>query len=165
MVTMVKFLSSILALASLALLVACQPAASSSTPEPAPGKPESKPGALNPAEIGAATEDGWAGTYVSKEPQTLKDENGREIKMSPGFADQLGGIQLTLKADMTFEFEMFGKSSKGEWERPDPTTVLLRADSITYRITRNQSAGTILMSGEGKSSQPIRLKKQTNPAP
>lgn len=165
MVTMVKFLFSLLVLASLALLVACQPAPSdSSSPDKPVGKSaDSKP--MTPAEVGAATEDGWAGTYVSEDPQVLKDDKGREIKMSPGFADQLGGIQLTLNADRTFEFSMFGKVSKGKWDRTDPTTVLLRADGMTYRITRNQSAGTISMSGDGKSDQPIRLKKQPDPAP
>jgi len=164
MVTMVKFPSSLLVLACLAMLTACQPASTPSS-ETTPGKSDPKESAMNPAEIGAATEDGWAGTYASEDPQVLKDETGREIKMSPGFTEQLGGIQLELRADMTFEFTMFGKVAKGEWERPDPTTVLLRADNITYRITRNQSAGTILMSGEGKSATPFRLKKQTKPAP
>ncbi len=163
--TMVKFLSSLLALASLALLVACQPASSdSSTPDkPAAKSADSNP--MTPAEVGAATEDGWAGIYESEDPQVLKDDQGREIKMSPGFADQLGGIRLELRADMTFEFSLFGNVSTGKWERPDPTTVKLTAGGVTYLISRNQSAGTILMASEGKTDTPLRLKKKTEDAP
>jgi hypothetical protein len=161
MVTMVKFLSSLLALASLALLVACQPAASDSS---SPDKPaDSKP--MTPADVGAATEDGWTGIYESEDPQVLKDDQGREIKMSPGFADQLGGIRLELRADMTFEFSLFGNVSTGKWERPDPTTVKLTDGGVTYLISRNQSAGTILMASEGKKDTPLRLKKKTEDAP
>ncbi len=162
---MVKFLSSLLAVVSLGLLVACQPASSdSSNPDkPAAKSADSKP--MTPAEIGAATEDGWAGIYESEDPQVLKDDKGREIKMSPGFADQLGGIRLDLRADMTFEFSLFGNVSMGKWERPDPSTVTLTADGVTYQISRNQSAGTILMASQGKTDTPLRLKKKTEDTP
>jgi hypothetical protein len=72
---------------------------------------------------------------------------------------------LELRADMTFEFSLFGNVSKGKWERPDPTTVKLTAGGVTYLISRNQSAGTILMASEGKKDTPLRLKKKTEDAP
>jgi hypothetical protein len=66
---------------------------------------------------------------------------------------------------MTFEFSLFGNVSTGKWERPDPTTVKLTDGGVTYLISRNQSAGTILMASEGKKDTPLRLKKKTEDAP